>query len=574
MTKLRVTALLVAVLFTALAGCSENGTVGPTKDSRMTAGTFGLWVKTIGPSDIILCVDVSDTVSAEGLKSMVDALGATLTDPTLVPQDGRIYVGAYVYGDTIAEIVKPGTPVTAATLKDSIGPALTGLLDDRIVSGVTTKLEWALDAAATALGASTVEDQHVFVIGSGVADDEGAVKDKCDGFAQAGVMVSTVGVGEGPFELFEECAAKTGGFFGSGTDDLDEVVADAFAYMLQVDIDLKPENAELKRGEEFTATAVAFRGGDPDMYPLVGQEITISVVEGPNTGESVTAAADTNGAVSLTYIGDGGPGTDVVVGETIHTGTGAVLTDTSWVEWINTPPTCDAGGPYDVTVTEDTAEVTLDGTGSDDVDGDSLRYTWTVKCEDDASFDDPTSATPVLSITGECLCVDSFTVELTVSDGYDETSCETVVRIDDMRPPVVEVKEDPLRMWPPNHKYHDFTPGMFVEKAEDACGNPIDISVAVSVVKVTSDEPEDDKGDGKTMNDIQVTCPSTVHLRAERAGGRTGRVYTITYRVTGENGVSTDVEAKVVVPHDNSGKKVIEDEDGGYTYTPDCDGDN
>ncbi|MEJ2722049.1 MAG: hypothetical protein P8181_13060, partial [bacterium] len=58
---------------------------------------------------------------------------------------------------------------------------------------------------------------------------------------------------------------------------------------------------------------------------------------------------------------------------------------------------------------------------------------------------------------------------------------------------------------------------------------------------------------------------------AERAGGLTGRVYTITYRITGENGVSVDVDARAVVPHDNSGNKVIENEDGnGYTYTPDC----
>jgi hypothetical protein len=310
------------------------------------------------------------------------------------------------------------------------------------------------------------------------------------------------------------------------------------------------------------------------MYPEVGQDVTISVVEGPNTGETITAPADTLGMAMLIYTGDDGPGIDVVVAETIHSGTGETLTDTSWVEWLNTPPECDNGGPYEAVVTADTAYVMFDATGSTDADGDSLRFTWTAMCEKTTWFDDATSATPKLGITGDCLCVDAFKIKLVVSDGYDETECETVVAIKDMRPPVVEVRKHPLQMWPPNHKHRKVMPSMFIEKAEDACGNPIDLSVALSIVEVRSDEPEDHKGDGKTVDDIKVMCPSTVYLRAERAGGMMGRVYTIVYRVTDENSVYTDVEAKVVVPHDQSGRPVVENDGGGYTYTPDCGGDN
>jgi hypothetical protein len=39
-------------------------------------------------------------------------------------------------------------------------------------------------------------------------------------------------------------------------------------------------------------------------------------------------------------------------------------------------------------------------------------------------------------------------------------------------------------------------------------------------------------------------------LRAERDGAGTGRVYTITYRVTDESGNSAIASAAVIVPHD------------------------
>jgi hypothetical protein len=107
--------------------------------------------------------------------------------------------------------------------------------------------------------------------------------------------------------------------------------------------------------------------------------------------------------------------------------------------------------------------------------------------------------------------------------------------------------------------------------AEDACGNPIDLS-SVEVVSVSSDEPENHNGDGNTVDDIVIDCPNQVMVRAERMGGNQGRVYTIHYRVTGDNDVSTDAEFKVVVPHDHSGRPVVAREGMGYTVTPDCNG--
>ena len=87
---------------------------------------------------------------------------------------------------------------------------------------------------------------------------------------------------------------------------------------------------------------------------------------------------------------------------------------------------------------------------------------------------------------------------------------------------------------------------------------------------VRSDEPEDHNGDGRTMNDIVINCDGSVMVRAERMGGGDGRVYEITYRVTGENESFTDVSAFVHVPHDASGRMVGDDGDAGYTVEADC----
>jgi hypothetical protein len=245
-----------------------------------------------------------------------------------------------------------------------------------------------------------------------------------------------------------------------------------------------------------------------------------------------------------------------------------ILADTVTVTWLNAPPTCAAGGPYSVVVTGDTARVTLDAGSSTDAEDDSLRFHWSALCEGGASFDDAHAVSPVLTLTGECLCADSVVVRLTVSDGFDSTSCDAVIRIDDQRPPTIVMREDPLVLWPPNHKYHEVTPQMMIVSAEDACGAPIDVS-QILVVEVRSDEPDDTNGDGHTVNDVQVACPNDVNLRAERLGGGNGRVYTIVYRIV-ENGVAIEGEGRVIVPHDMSGKSAFDDGYAAYVVTPDC----
>ena len=70
---------------------------------------------------------------------------------------------------------------------------------------------------------------------------------------------------------------------------------------------------------------------------------------------------------------------------------------------------------------------------------------------------------------------------------------------------------------------------------------------------MTSDEVENDGGDGDTSADMLIVNPTTVSLRAERSGNLDGRVYQIHFRVVDAAGnVGTGVCA-VSVPHDQGG---------------------
>jgi hypothetical protein len=72
------------------------------------------------------------------------------------------------------------------------------------------------------------------------------------------------------------------------------------------------------------------------------------------------------------------------------------------------------------------------------------------------------------------------------------------------------------------------------------------------VVTVTSNQPNDGKGDGHTLFDSNVVDSHLVQVRAERAGSSANdRVYTITVTATDSAGSSTSQSAQVSVPHNN-----------------------
>lgn len=111
----------------------------------------------------------------------------------------------------------------------------------------------------------------------------------------------------------------------------------------------------------------------------------------------------------------------------------------------------------------------------------------------------------------------------------------------DQTPPQLRLRATPDVLSPPNHRYRQ------VDVAIDAtdAGDP---APTVTLVSATSSEPDNGKGDGNTTDDIVRRSDTRFDLRAERAGGGPGRVYTLTYRATDRCGNTTTTAVGIRVP--------------------------
>jgi hypothetical protein len=229
----------------------------------------------------------------------------------------------------------------------------------------------------------------------------------------------------------------------------------------------------------------------------------------------------------------------------------------------NQPPVADAGDDITVECAGDLTEVLIDGTASSDPDDDTLTYAWAVADGSGAWIDDPSDPTP----TG-WFPHGATLVTLTVSDGNGGFDTDDVlVVVSDTTAPVLACTTDLATLWPPNHRMQPVRISLGVT---DACTDAEDFTV---VCQVSSNEADDAMGDGKSTGDVNGSDGNTapvpvtlaydeesglftgvVLLRAERNGGKNGRIYSIVCDVTDPAGNAASASCVVLVPHDQRAK--------------------
>lgn len=129
--------------------------------------------------------------------------------------------------------------------------------------------------------------------------------------------------------------------------------------------------------------------------------------------------------------------------------------------------------------------------------------------------------------------------------GYFSISTSMIISavgvLADTTPPVIaSLATSPASLWPANHKMVGVT--VTANATDD--GGP----VTTRILSVTSNELDNGLGDGDTANDIVITPPMSVNLRAERSGSGNGRIYAITVEAEDAAGNTSTAVVHVTVP--------------------------
>lgn len=231
--------------------------------------------------------------------------------------------------------------------------------------------------------------------------------------------------------------------------------------------------------------------------------------------------------VSWVDVTTSGPSGNVICGNVTS------LSPFTVVQVLNQPPSANAGADQVVECTSHSGcSFTLNGSNSTDPDHDALSYVW----KDGGGNVVGNSASIILTRP-----LGTYTFNLTVTDPFNQSStAATHVTVRDTTPPALTVNMSPNEIWPPNNKMVTVTANISLSDTCDA--NP-----HVVLVSITCNEA---LGSGDIQGATFNTDDRSFQLRATRAGGGNGRIYTITYRATDASGNSTTRTATVVVPHD------------------------
>ncbi len=144
--------------------------------------------------------------------------------------------------------------------------------------------------------------------------------------------------------------------------------------------------------------------------------------------------------------------------------------------------------------------------------------------------------------------ITTLTYYATDNAGNVEAPKTLTIKIDTTPPTISGLPQPGCTLWPPNHK--------LVQVATVSAKAGLS-GLSGFGVTGTSSEPENGSGDGDTAPDIVITgsglAPRVIQLRAERAGGGPGRVYTLTATATSAASRTTTLSATCMVPS-NQGK--------------------
>jgi len=234
----------------------------------------------------------------------------------------------------------------------------------------------------------------------------------------------------------------------------------------------------------------------------------------------------------------------------LRLGPGESVSVTQYVfAYLDYPISCSAGEPLVVECAGPETEVPLAAEVNLLEPGVPFRIRWS--SPDGLLFDDPEALEPGARAPGPGL------YEAVLESAVGPYGCEsrtTVEIVDTIPPEFTRLEAEPDLLWPPNHKIREV-------KIRFAATDVCDPSPAVTLISLTSSEPDDARGvgDGHTLGDIQAADigdpDEVVLLRAERGGGGSGRIYTMTYEAQDASRNTTRQAVEVVVPHDRSSPK-------------------
>lgn len=148
---------------------------------------------------------------------------------------------------------------------------------------------------------------------------------------------------------------------------------------------------------------------------------------------------------------------------------------------------------------------------------------------------------------GSCIGEKIITRTWTLADdcGNSVSHIQTILVKDNLPPVISGAAPSPATLWPPNHTMRNV---VIAYTAVDNC------SPVTNVLTVSSNEAVNGLGDGDTAPDWEVVNDHLVRLRAERAGPKSGRIYTITITSTDDCGNSASSSVQVSVVHDQGAR--------------------